>query len=349
MRGLKGDFATPAILAMVLGVAALAASFAAPAMQRVVTEALIYVVIVVGLYSFSGNSGVMSFGHVSFMMVAAYISALLTMPPLKKHALLALPLALERFHLPTVPAGLIASAAAALIALVIGWPVMRLRGVVPSMATVALLIITHVVAQNWKGVTGGRQALVGLPLDTTIWTALICALAAVGIAAWYQQTRRGALLRCTREDEVAAESIGIHIARERMVALAISAFISGMGGVLFAHFLGTLNPNTFYLDTTFLTLAMLVVGGARSLSGAVLGVLIIQAISETFRSLEDGVTVWGIDFTARAGMQEVALALIMLIILVFRPDGLFGGSEIGTVLGNFLRRRSPRPKSTPSS
>jgi branched-chain amino acid transport system permease protein len=332
MRPSTVDFITPVLLAMILGAAALAASFAAPAMQRVVTEALIYVVIVVGLYVFSGNSGVMSFGHVSFMIVAAYLSALLTLPAQKKHALLSLPAALEQWHLSTVSSALIASAAAGLVALGIGWPIMRLRGVIPSMATFALLIITHVVAQNWKSVTGGRQALVGLPLDTTLWTALTCAVLAICVAAWYQQSRRGALLRCSRENEVAAESIGIDIACERMVALVISACISGLGGVLFAHFLGTLNPNTFYLDTTFLTLAMLVVGGFRSLSGAVFGVLILKTVAEIFRSLEEGITLWGTDFAARAGMQEVALALIMLIILIFRPEGLFGGTEIGAVI-----------------
>jgi branched-chain amino acid transport system permease protein len=338
MRPANLDLTTPAVLAAILAAAALAASFAAPAMQRVVTEALIYVVVVVGLYIFCGNSGVTSFGHVSFMIIAAYVSAILTMPVQKKHVLLSLPAGLEQLHLSAAPSALIACAADGLVALAIGWPIMRLRGVVPSMATFALLIITHVVAQNWKGVTGGRQALVGLPLDTTLWTSLACAVLAIGIAAWYQQTRRGALLRCSREDEVAAESIGIHIARERIVALVISACISGLGGVLFAHFLGTLNPNTFYLDATFLTLAMLVVGGFRSLSGAVLGVVVLKTVSELFRSLEEGVTLWGTDFAARAGMQEVALALIMLVILIFRPEGLFGGTEIGEILGR--RRRS---------
>jgi branched-chain amino acid transport system permease protein len=337
MRLAHVDVMTPVLLAAVLAGAALLASFAAPAMQRVVTEALIYVVVVVGVYIFSGNSGVTSFGHVSFMTVAAYISALLTMSAQKKHALLALPPALEHLHWPMAAAALFACAATGLFALGIGWPLMRLRGVAPSMATFALLIITHVVSQNWKGVTGGRQALVGLPLDTTLWTALAGAVLAIGVAAWYQQTRHGTLLRCARENEVAAESIGVHIARERLAALAISACVCGLGGVLFAHFLGTLNPNTFYLDTTFLTLAMLVVGGFRSLSGAVAGVLLLEAVSELFRSLEEGVTLWGLDFTVRAGMQEVALALIMLGILIFRPAGVFGATEIGAIVKRLRR------------
>jgi branched-chain amino acid transport system permease protein len=332
MRALTRAWATPAVLGLILGLLAVAASFAAPAMQRVATEALVYVVIVTGLYIFSGTSGVMSFGHVSFMVIAAYVSAILTMPAIKKHTLLALPGALEQLHLPAAEAALIAAGCASLVALCIGWPLMRLRGVVPSMATFALLIITHVIAQNWKSVTGGRQALVGLPLDTTLWTALGAALSAIAVAALHHRTRHAALLRCSRENEVAAESIGVDIARERLLALVISAALCGLGGVLFAHFLGTLNPNTFYLDTTFLTLAMLVTGGLRSLTGAVSGVLLIKALSEIFRVFEDGVTVMSREFAAPAGTQEVVLALIMLVILIFRPEGLFGDTEIGALL-----------------
>jgi len=341
MRRSEFDYLTPIILGSFLAALALAVSFAAPTMQRVVTEALIYVVVVVGLYVFSGNSGVTSFGHVSFMMIAAYLSAILTLPVQKKHVLLSLPSFLEKLQMSTPASAVIACAAVGGGALLLGWPLMRLRGVVPSMATFALLIITHVVAQNWKAVTGGRQALVGLPLETGLWSALGCSLLAIAVAAWYQQTKHGMLLRCSRENEVAAESIGVDIARERLAALAISASICGLGGVLFAHFLGTLNPNTFYLDTTFLTLAMLVVGGFRSLSGAVAGVLVLKAVSELFRRLEEGVTVWGTGFSARAGMQEVALALIMLAILVFRPEGLLGGAEIGMAIKRRLRPRPP--------
>lgn len=339
MRAADFDLATPALLVAVLGLAALGAAFAEPALQRVVTEALIYVVVVVGLYVFSGNSGVTSFGHVAFMVVAAYVSALLTLSPEKKATLLALPAFLEHVHWPTMLAAVVACAASGCVALILGPPLMRLRGVAPSMGLFALLVISHVVAQNWKALTGGRQALVGLPLTTTLGAAFGCAALAVCVAAGYQHSRRGALLRCARESEVAAEAIGIDIAGERMVALVLSAVLCGLGGVLFAHFLGTLNPNTFYLDTTFLTLAMLVVGGARSLTGAVTGVILLSFISEIFRALEQGVTLAGRDFEAPSGLQEVLLALIMLIILIFRPEGIFGGREIGSL----LRKRGRPP------
>ena len=118
----------------------------------------------------------------------------------------------------------------------------------------------------------------------------------------------------------------------RLFAFVVSAFLCGLGGVLFAHFLGTLNANTFFLDTTFLILSMLVVGGYRSVTGAVTGVAMLSAVSEAFRFLEQGSNVAGFEIPALPGMQEVALALIMLVILVARPEGLLGTREIGAML-----------------
>ncbi len=339
MRGGRYDWATPLVLAGVLLLVAVVASFTAPAMQRVVTETLILVTAVVGLYVFIGNSGVTSFGHISFLAIGAYVSAVLTLPPAKKAVLLALPDWLAQVQLPVPLAAGIGALASGLVALVAGGPIMRLRGVAPSMAAFALLIIVHTVAQNWKAVTGGRQALVGLPLATGIWSALAVAVAVVVVAAWYQQTRRGALLRCTRENEVAAESIGIDITRERLIAFVLSAVICGLSGVEFAHYLGTVTANTFFLAKTFITLAMLVVGGMRSLSGAVAGVLVLSAVSEFFRSLEQGIEFFGTTVAARPGLEEVALSLIMLVILLYRRDGLFGDAEAGPLLARRLARR----------
>ena len=335
----EAAFTTTAVLIGALTLLALGAAFATPYLQRVVTEALIYVVMVVGLQVFVGNSGIVSFGHVSFMVIGAYVSALFTLPIEKKLELLSLPNSVLQLHAPTPLAAAVAAAATGLFALLAGLPIVRLRGVAPSMALFALLVISHVGAQNWKAVTGGRQAMVGLPLATTPWTALGCAAVAIIAAAVYQASRRGALLRCARESEVAAESIGINIAAERLFALVLSAMLCALGGVLFAHFLGTLGPNTFYLDTTFLTLAMLVVGGMRSVSGAVTGVLVLSAASETFRYLEQGITVFGRDLEAPNGLQEVALALIMLTILILRPAGICGATEVGTLLSRLHKGR----------
>ncbi len=325
------ELATVAAIGLLLLAVAAGSSFAAPAFQRTVTEALIDLVVVVGLYIFVGNSGVVSFGHVSFMALGGYASAILTMTAQKKHVLLQLPAFLEKLQLPALPAALIAAGFAALIAFLVGIALIRLRGIALPMATFAMLMIVHVVAQNWNEVTGGRRALVGLPQFTGLWTALLGAVAALAAAAFYQQWWRGLLLRCSRENETAAEATGIDVARERQIAFVLSAFFVALGGVLFAHFLGTVTAGTFYLDLTFVTLAMLVVGGMRSLTGAFVGTAVVTIVSEVFRSIERGVDLGGVTLSAPPGLQEIGLALILLLILIFRREGLVGDFELGAL------------------
>ncbi|HEY8016794.1 MAG TPA: branched-chain amino acid ABC transporter permease [Dongiaceae bacterium] len=327
----KVEFATATAISVLLLLVVLAAGYAAPAFQRTVIESLIDLLVVVGLYIFIGNSGVVSFGHISFMAIGGYASAILTMTVQKKHVLLQLPGFLEHLQLPSLPAAILAAGFAAFIAWLIGMAFIRLRGIALPMATFAMLMIVHVVAQNWNEVTGGRRALVGLPQFVGLWTALLGAVVALAAAAFYQQWRRGLLLRCSRENEVAAEASGIDIARERLLAFVISAFFVALGGVLFAHFLGTVTANSFYLDLTFVTLAMLVVGGMRSLTGAFVGTAVVTIVSEVFRSIERGIDLGGFTLAAPPGLQEIGLALILLLILIFRRDGLVGDFEIGSI------------------
>jgi len=331
----KVEFATATAISVLLLLVVLAAGYAAPAFQRTVIESLIDLLVVVGLYIFIGNSGVVSFGHISFMAIGGYASAILTMTVQKKHVLLQLPGFLEHLQLPSLPAAILAAGFAAFIAWLIGMAFIRLRGIALPMATFAMLMIVHVVAQNWNEVTGGRRALVGLPQFVGLWTALLGAVVALAAAASYQQWRRGLLLRCSRENEVAAEASGIDIARERLLAFVVSAFFVALGGVLFAHFIGTITANSFYLDLTFVTLAMLVVGGMRSLTGAFVGTAVVTIVSEVFRSIERGIDLGGFTLAAPPGLQEIGLALILLLILIFRRDGLVGDFEIGSI---FFRR-----------
>lgn len=341
-----GMLKVAALLIAIMIVIATLSMLGPPAFERTVTEAVIKLVAVVGMSIFIGNSGVSSFGHVSFMAWGGYLSALLTMPPEKKAVLLDLPDWLEHVQLPWVLSVPLVCVMAMLGALVIGLPLMRLKGIALPMATFAVLAITYVVALNWRSATGGRQALVGLPLFTTLWLAVAAAAVTIAAAALYHRSRRGLLLRCSRENEVAAAATGIDVAKERLIAFAISAFFVALAGMLFAHLLGTMTANTFYLDLTFVTLAMLVVGGQRSLTGACAGVLLVSAVQEIFRSIERGYTIGGATISAPPGLQEIALALILLFILIARPDGLMGDREIdaGRILGRL--RSSSRAPST---
>jgi branched-chain amino acid transport system permease protein len=341
------DVSTLLILCGIVILVALLASTLSVSSQRVVTEALIKLVVVVGMFIFSGSSGVLSFGHVSFMALGGYMSAILTLPVQRKEVVLDLPVFLEQVQVSPLTSMAVSSFFAALVALIVAPALMRLRGIALPMATFALLAITHVVAANWTAVTNGRQALVGLPRFTDLPVATGASVLAIVVAFLYQNSRRGLLLRTSREDEVASAATGVSIARERLIAFVVSAFFIGLGGVLFSHFVGTVTANTFYLDLTFVTISMLVVGGMFSLTGAVLGVAVVSTVSEVLRIVEKGIDVGGVTIGAPPGLQELVLAVIMGAILMYRPIGLAGRGELSWRGFSAVWRRPSRQRVEP--
>ena len=306
-----------------------ATSFGSRVLQRTTVNALIFLVLVVGLYIFWGTTGIMSFGHMGLAAVGGYSSALLTMPVATKSLVLPdLPTFIADVQIHFVPALIVAGAFTSLIALIISIPILRMEGLSATIGTFAFLMITNTVARNWEAVTGGTGAMVGVPLLTTRNAALAWALVAIVVAYMFQRSRVGLRLRASRDDDLPASAVGINIERERRRAFVLSAFFTGIGGGLLGHFLGVFSPNVFFFVATFLTIVMLVVGGVRSLGGAVLGTLAISAILEYLRQLESGTSIGPFDITIRAGLREMSLSVIMLVILAFRPAGLMKGREL---------------------
>ncbi|MEQ8344185.1 MAG: branched-chain amino acid ABC transporter permease [Sneathiellaceae bacterium] len=331
--------AVPVVLLAVLLLAIVAvAAVLPPSTQRIVTDAMVVLVAVIGLYTFVGNSGILSFGHIGFMAIGAYSSAWLTIPPMTKKLLLpGLPDFLMQAHWDPVSATLAAGVVAAAVALVFGLPLMRLSGIAASIGTFTLLAIVQSVAGNWKAMTGGQGSLFGLPAATDMYVALAWALVALVGAFLYQNTRSGFRLNASREDEVAARAVGVNVARERLTAFVLSAFFVGVAGALHAHFLGVIVASSYFLGLTFVTLAMLVIGGINSLSGAVIGVVVVSLLGELLRRVEGGFDIGGQAVPALPGLREVGLAGAMLLILVFRPSGLTRGREIGWPLRKKVR------------
>jgi branched-chain amino acid transport system permease protein len=330
------EHSTPIILVALVALGVAALSGGSEVLDRTVTTDLIYLTAVVGLYVFVGNSGVLSFGHMAFMAIGAYAGAILAVPVDQKEFLMPeLPGILANAELSPLVACLAAGAIAAAFGLIASLPIMRLSGMAASLTTFALLGIVYVVIANWTAVTNGVSGLTGIPTTATVDQALVMAVIAI-VVAWLVQRSSWALrLQASREDEVAARALGISVHHERRIAFVISAFICGCAGGLYAQFLGTLSPDTVYLDLTFLVVVMLVVGGTTSLSGAVVGSLFISTVGELLRRLEGGLTLGPIQFEGRAGLREVGLALVMLIVLLRRPAGITGGREL-----SWPRRRS---------
>ncbi len=330
---------TPILLVVLLALIALAGSQSA-GMTQTVTEMMIRVVLVVGLYIFVGNSGILSFGHISFMSIGAYAFVWLsccTLPMLKPMNLPGLPAFLQHIALPS-PVGLLGAAVfAGVAAIVVGAVLMRLSGTAASIATFAFLAGQYAFYMNWSGVTGGTALLANLPVFVGPTIGTVLAGLVIFIAWLHQESRHGFMLRATRDDQSAAKASGINVWMVRTVAFGLSGVVVGIGGAMHAGFLGIVTVDAFYLPITFLTLAMLIVGGSGSLSGAVVGVIALTAVTEILRRLESGIEIGHTVLGLPAGLQEVGLGLTMILVMMFRPAGIMGGREI--VLRSFWPKR----------
>jgi branched-chain amino acid transport system permease protein len=317
-------------LAVPIVVAALLISAISPAYARLVTDTLIKLIMVIGLYMFIGNSGLMSFGHGAFMIVGAYASAWLTITPtFKKVILPQLPQFLQAAVFDPITAGVIAVTLSALLAFIVGMPLMRLSGIAASIATFAFFIVISVIYNNWTSWTKGTASLVGLPVYVGPYSALVAALVVLAVANIFRVSRYGLFLRATREDAVAARATGLKVEKLRLIAFVLSASICAVGGILWGHNNGALTTaNNVYFNLTFLTIAMLVVGGMRSMAGAACGTILLATVSELLRQLERGVDLGGLLLKFPPGSGQVALGLCMLLVLILRPEGLTRGREI---------------------
>lgn len=309
------------------------------------TAVLMFVlmIIVLGLQIFSGNSGVLSFGHIAFMSIGAYFSALLTIPTdVKEFTFLDMPQFLRSWIFPAELgwfAGTLAGAGfAMIIALITAPAIVRLAGVQAGIGTLAILVIVNVFTIQTESVTRGTSTMIGVPDTTTFLQVMIWALVFIVVAYAFQQSKFGLELRATRENERAARSVGVRVPWARAIAWTLSGFVVGVAGALYGHFFVTFSPLDFYFDITFLTIVMLIVGGMTSVTGAVVGVYFITFVRELFRRWEvDGFA----GVTPPSGTANLVLAAVLLVTLILRPKGITGGKEIGWPGDwRFVRRRS---------
>ena len=327
--------------ALPLVVAALVAKGLFPgAGERLVTLFLINVVAVLGIGVYSGNSGIISFGNVGFMAVGAYASGLLTINPVvQKTALPHLPEWLMGWGMSFLPALLVALVVVVLVAVAIGVPVARLGGSSASICTLGFLVIVHVVLVASSDFTRGSQTFFGIPRAVNLWVALPFAVLAVAIARAYRDSAAGLKLRASREDEIASTAVGVDVRLHRFLAWVLGALLSGAAGVLFAHFIGAFSPKDFYFNMTFMLLAMLILGGITTVSGAVVGAAIIMVIVELLRKLEGGVDLGFLALPTVFGLTDIGIGLAILLVMYRLQDGILGVREIDEQVP-FLKRLS---------
>lgn len=351
MRVLRGSQTLLASVA-VLAIVALIGSGTSPGTQQSFITALISATIVYGLYIFIGNSGVISFGQISFTAIGAFTAGIMTIPVGPKHFVLpGLWSLLAQHSVSTFVSLVIAAALGLVFALIVGFPLMRLSGIAAGIATFAILQITYNLYQQWTKIGPGPLTLSLVPTSVGIWQALLGAIFAALVAFAYQRSRRGRLLRATREDPGAARAIGVRMTRERLLAFGLSGMLAGLGGGLLVHQLGSITVDQVYLELTFLTLAMLVIGGSGSLWGATVGAVVISLLDSWLAAAENTVHVFSLfTVTLPNGASHLILGVIMAAMLLFRPQGLTGGAEFSLGAVKRLARVGPRTalRSAPS-
>jgi branched-chain amino acid transport system permease protein len=308
--------------------------------DRVATNLCISLTLVLGLQVFMGNSGILSFAHMGFMGIGAYASALLTIPvQMKGMALPDLYPFLEDVQLSPYIAIAVSGLVAALVAAVASYPLMRLSDAAAVITSFALLVVLYTVMTHWSALTNGPRTLFGVPKATDVKLAALIALLALIAAIAFKESRTGKLLRASRDDERAAAAVGARIPQLRWRAFVLAALFTGIGGALWGHFITSFSPRAFYLKETFLILSMLVIGGANTVTGAVIGTFLVTAAYESLRGLEGLINEAKIASEPVIGLTEIVLALAMMAILVLRPGGLFPTREIGVLLLRRLARQ----------
>ena len=308
--------------------------------DRIATNLCINLVLVLGMQAFMGNSGILSFAHIGFMGVGAYTSAALTIPLQMKG--MALPdlypliAAVEVSpYLGIVAGGLVA----ALVAAAVSYPLMRLSDAAAVITFFALLVVLHTIMLHWSQVTNGPRTLFGIPKATDLTLAAGCAALAMIAALAFKESRIGLLLRSTRDDETAAAALGASIPGLRWRAFILSALFAGIGGALWGHFITSFSPKAFYLKETFVILGMLVIGGANTVSGAVVGTFMVTFAFEGLRAVESGFNRAQTFSEQVVGLTEITLALAMIGIIALRPGGIFATREIGAILMRLVQKK----------
>jgi branched-chain amino acid transport system permease protein len=323
-------YSTIIILAVpLLILAAVTDLFAGSLLVRIVTALFVSMIIVLGMQVFMGNSGILAWAHVGFMGIGAYVAALCSMTPRMKE--IAIPQVypfLLNLHLPFWPSILIGAIVAALVAALISYPLMRLSDAAAAITSFSLLIIINAVLVHWDRVTNGPRTLFGVPEYTTLWTSALCAIFVLVLAYVFKESSLGLRLRASREDYHAASAVGINITRVRYLSFVISAAIAGFGGGLFAHYITSFTPTAFYMIETFNVLAMLVVGGPLSISGAVIGTVLVTVAREGVRAVENAINLNRLLPFEVIGLTEVFLATTLILSLILRPQGILGVHEL---------------------
>jgi branched-chain amino acid transport system permease protein len=301
----------------------------------IVCFAGINIILAVSLNLTNGFTGLFSLGHPAFMAVGGYVAAILTFPVARKAMLLpALPSWLAAQQWSLLPAMISGGLSATLAAFLVGFPVLRLKGHYLAVATLGFIIILQVLITNMESYTRGPLGLNGLPMITNLWWVYLWVVITVYVCWKVKHSSLGRSMLAIRENEIAAECLGVSLAGTRIMAFALGAFFAGVAGGLWAHLVTAITPTSFSVVMAFNLVVMVVVGGSGSITGATFAAVMLSVVSEVLRPLEETLEAYGV--------SEIIVAIGLLLILIFRPQGIFGSQEPGFLVKSEQRALNPK-------
>jgi branched-chain amino acid transport system permease protein len=294
------------------------------------------IVLAVSLNVTNGFIGLFSLGHPAFMTVGGYVTAILVIPAERKAALLPdLPSFLAAQEWSFLPALIAGGSVAGLVALIVGFPVLRLRGHYLAVATLGLIFIVQSFAVNMKGVTRGALGLSGLPELTNLWWVYLFVVLTIYVCWQLKHSSMGRTMLAIRENELAASCLGVKVARMRILSFVLGAVLAGIAGGLWVHLVTLISPSSFTFVLAFQIVVMVVLGGTGSITGAVLVAVVLSVLTQLLRPVEEAANVFG--------ASQMVVAFVVLVVLITRPKGLFGTAEpdlVGRMLRPFRKSKA---------
>ena len=289
-----------------------------------------------------GFTGMFSLGHAGFMAIGAYVAALCVLTPEQKEMMWILEPIMPPFDQLFTPfwiAVLAGGFVSAVVALFIALPVLRLGDDYLGIATLGFAEIIRVLLTNMTPITNGALGIKGIPEHATPVTCYIWMLITLIVLARLLFGNFGNVLRCIRDNEIAADVMGINVFRYKVLSFCLGAFFAGVGGALLGSHLSTIDPKMFNFLLTFNVLMFVVAGGLGSLTGSLLGAGIITVLLEWLRILEEPMTIGSLEIPGVPGMRMVVFSLALLDIILFRREGIMGTRELtwGKLAARFRR------------
>lgn len=297
---------------------------------RIINLIAINAILGLSLNLIYGMTGMFSLGHAGFMAIGAYVSAILILTPKQKIAMWILePISpwLLNLQAPFIISLLAAGIVAAFVGYLIALPILRLGGDYLGIATLGFSEIIRILIINQIPFTNGSLGLKGIPAHTDLWMSYGCLIFILLLMIRLMNSNFGNVLRAVRDDEIAAKTMGINTYKTRVLAFTLGCFGGGIGGALMGNLITTIDPKMFTITQTYSLLMIVVVGGLGSITGSLIGAVLVTGALEFLRIVEEPLTIGSLSIPGIPGMRMVIFSLLLIAVIIFRREGIMGTRE----------------------